>query len=131
MTARREPRPRRAASRAARGAGFPAQVEAIVLAIPAGRVVSYGEVARLTGRARAARAVAAVLRGLPGDSLVPWHRVVSQDGTVPSAGRETWAAIQRAELVREGVPFDQAGRVVMERAAFTGRIPAPRKRKAG
>ncbi|MBK7974810.1 MAG: MGMT family protein [Deltaproteobacteria bacterium] len=129
MRARRAGRPATRRRPVSRGGGFPEEVEAIVGAIPVGRVLSYGDVARLTGRPRAARAVAAVLRGLPPDSLVPWHRVVSQDGTVPSGGRETWAAIQRAALVREGVTFDDAGRVVMDRTAFTGRIPSPQARK--
>lgn len=131
MKARRGTQAARPARSAGAATGFPTQVEAIVGAIPRGRVLSYGEIAALTGRPRAARAVAAVLRGLPGDSLVPWHRVVSRDGTIPSEGRETWAAIQRATLVREGVPFDAAGRVAMETAAFRGRIAVRQRRKAG
>jgi len=102
---------------AARPGGFADRVRAVVEAVPRGRVVSYGEVAARAGRPRAARAVGTVLRGLPDGTLVPWHRVVSRDGTIPEAARGPWPAIQRALLIEEGVPFDAAGRVDWDRLA--------------
>ncbi len=94
----------------------------MIEAVPRGHVISYGDVARLVGRPRAARAVGMVLRGLPDGTQVPWHRVLSADGTVPRRGRDTWAAIQRGLLEAEGVPFGADGRVDMERAQVRGRI---------
>ena len=102
--------------------GFRDQVLRIVSAVPRGRVIAYGDVATLAGSPRAARAVGMVLRGLPDGSKVPWHRVVSADGAVPSRGRETWAAIQRGLLEAEGVPFGAAGKVEMAQAAVRGRL---------
>ncbi|HVL47062.1 MAG TPA: MGMT family protein [Candidatus Thermoplasmatota archaeon] len=87
---------------------FPVAVWNAVRAIPPGRVLSYGDVGLLAGRARAARAVAAALR-FTGSTDVPWHRVVGAGGEVrirdPSLRAE-----QIRRLRREGVPVDARGR---------------------
>ena len=53
-----------------------------VRAIPRGRVATYGQVARLLGMARGARAVGWALRALDPRRAppVPWHRVVGAGG---------------------------------------------------
>ena len=57
---------------------FTQQIFALVASIPAGKVLSYGQIALLCGRPRASRIVgAAVANGPPG---LPYHRVVYQDG---------------------------------------------------
>lgn len=48
--------------------------------IPAGRALSYGQVAVKIGRPRAARAVGAALKANPVPLLVPCHRVVASNG---------------------------------------------------
>jgi len=58
-------------------AQFRQHVLEIVELIPAGYVLSYGDVATLAGAARAARAVGTILKST-GDTL-PWHRVVNRD----------------------------------------------------
>ena len=66
------------------------------MAIPPGRVASYGEVAARAGE-RSARLVGYVLRTDGAD--LPWHRVLRSDGrfAAPSASE------QRARLLEEGV----------------------------
>lgn len=54
---------------------FRARVVQIVALIPAGKVLSYGDVATLAGSARAARAVGSILKTAEED--LPWHRVVN------------------------------------------------------
>ncbi len=70
--------------------------------IPAGKVATYGDVARLAGMPGAARRVGRALRALPADSRIPWHRVVNAQGEiVVPAG----PAVQRRRLEAEGVGF--------------------------
>lgn len=59
---------------------FADKVRRVVVAIPVGQTRSYGEVARLAGNPRAARAVGAVMRR-NFDPKIPCHRVVSADGS--------------------------------------------------
>jgi methylated-DNA-protein-cysteine methyltransferase-like protein len=97
------------------GQGFFARVYAAVRAIPRGRVLTYGELARLLGTPRGARAVGWALRALPKrlEKTVPWHRVVGHGGRIsPRAG--LGPALQKRRLQAEGVRF-RAGRVDVER----------------
>jgi methylated-DNA-protein-cysteine methyltransferase-like protein len=81
----------------------------IVAAIPRGRVVSYGQIARMLGRPRAAREVGWAMHNCPDE--LPWQRVVMKDGGI--TGGE-FAEVRRALLVEEGVSFLPDGRVDME-----------------
>ena len=54
----------------------------VIANIPEGRVASYGQVALLAGRPRAARAVGAALRHVPDHLELPCHRVVFSDGSL-------------------------------------------------
>ena len=62
------------AARAAEN-GFFERVYELVRAIPRGRVATYGQLARLLGLPRGARAVGWALRGLPRrqERSVPWQ----------------------------------------------------------
>ncbi|HEX5744169.1 MAG TPA: MGMT family protein, partial [Candidatus Saccharimonadales bacterium] len=59
-------------------AGFREQVEALVARIPRGRVMTYGQLAALCGRPRAARIVGGIAHF--GDPSLPWQRVVNKQG---------------------------------------------------
>lgn len=75
---------------------FDAEVAKAVRAIPRGKVLSYGEVARRAGSPRAARAVA---RALGRERGLPWWRVIRADGTLAEAVAEEQARLLRAEGV--------------------------------
>ena len=87
---------------------FYQQVYDIVAQVPPGRVVSYGQIARMLGRPCAAREVGRAVRICP-DGL-PWQRVVMQDGAIAGGG---FAQLQQAMLEAEGVGFLPDGRVEM------------------
>src|SRR5687767_6833301 len=69
--------------------------------IPPGRVATYGDVARLAGAPRAARAVGWALRALPEGAAVPWWRVINREGAIScrSHGMELQAELLRSEGV--------------------------------
>jgi len=87
---------------------FYTQVYAIVEKIPCGKVMSYGQIARLIGKPRAAREVGRAMRHCP-DHL-PWQRVVMADGAI--TGGE-FADIRKGVLEAENVTFLPDGRVDM------------------
>ena len=79
---------------------FSDRVLSVVRRIPPGRVASYGEVAKLAGRPRAARAVGNVMRGCARPD-VPCHRVIAAGGRLGGYGGSE--VLKRALLVAEGV----------------------------
>ncbi len=83
----------------------------IVKLIPAGRVATYGQVARLAGLPKNWRQVGAVLRDLPAGKEIPWFRVVNSRGEISNRSRPDSEGLQREHLEREGVRFDQRGRI--------------------
>lgn len=86
----------------------------VVRQIPVGKVMSYGQVAALLERRLSPRAVGWALHACPDD--VPWQRVVNARGEC-STDRVAGArpGRQRRRLEAEGVEFDEAGRVRMQR----------------
>jgi len=84
------------------------QVYEIVEQIPYGKVISYGDIAKLLGRPRAAREVGWAMRCCP-DGL-PWQRVVMADGSITGG---VFAEMRRAILEAEGVTFKPDGKVDM------------------
>jgi len=64
---------------------FRARVLAVVRRIPPGRVATYGDVAELAGRTRAARAVGNIMRDCR-DPGTPCHRVVAAGGALGGYG---------------------------------------------
>lgn len=74
--------------------------ERAIRAIPRGKVLTYGGVARAAGFPGAARLVARVLRKGFG---LPWHRVLGAGGAIKLTGDS--AVEQRLRLEAEGVRF--------------------------
>jgi methylated-DNA-protein-cysteine methyltransferase-like protein len=88
---------------------FTRRVEAVVRQIPAGRLMTYGQIAGLCGNARAARIVGGIAHF--GDPELPWQRVVNKSGGLAS-GYPGGRAGHRAHLEAEGVSVDDELRVI-------------------
>ena len=61
---------------------FTENIYAAVRRIPRGRVASYGQIAAMAGRPRAARIVGYALHNNPDPGQIPCHRVVGSDGSL-------------------------------------------------
>jgi methylated-DNA-protein-cysteine methyltransferase-like protein len=105
------------------------RIYAVVRRIPRGRVATYGDVARLAGLPRQPRLVGYALHAAPDGARLPWHRVVNAQGRL-SLGRGVAGGElpQRFRLEREGVVFDQTGRLALDvyRWKRPPKRPAPR-----
>ena len=96
---------------------FNEQVYEIVERVPYGKVISYGEIARLLGRPRAAREVGWAMSNCP--EHIPWQRVVMADGSITGG---VFADIRRAILESEGVTFLPNGRVDMRTSRWLATV---------
>lgn len=92
------------------------RIHSVVRRIPAGQVLTYGDVAALANLPGHARLVGYALHALPAHTAVPWHRVVNHTGGL-STGR-AWPGgelLQRQLLEAEGVVFGGDGRLSLRR----------------
>ena len=108
--------------RAGMTGGLDKRVHALVRRVPAGRVVTYGQLAALAGAPRAARAVGHAMRVCPAG--VPWHRVVNGRGAISRRGDGSGALTQRLLLEGEGVRFAR-GRIDLRALRVAGRDAVP------
>lgn len=83
--------------------GYYRQIWQTVLAIPPGKVASYGQIADLAGLPGRARLVGKAL-GLSPNPL-PWHRVMRSNLTLAFPDGSEDAQQQRSLLLEEGVIF--------------------------
>ncbi len=85
--------------------GFRLEVlETLAREVPWGEVVTYGELAALAGRPRAARAVGSAMRNNPIPFVIPCHRVVAAGNKIGGyGGGRNAVALKRELLACEGV----------------------------
>jgi methylated-DNA-[protein]-cysteine S-methyltransferase len=89
--------------------GWDRLVLGAVRGIPPGTTASYGDVARMIGRAGAARAVGGAVGRNPLGLVIPCHRVIAGDGSLGGYGGGWWGGrasgleLKRELLAREGV----------------------------
>ena len=90
---------------------FRQSVYDVVASIPYGKVITYGDIARLLGLPTYSRLVGRAMKTLPeANQALPSHRVVNaQGGLVPG-----WPA-HRMRLLREGVTLKPNGKVDLYR----------------
>ncbi len=99
---------------------FYEQVYAVVRRIPQGKVSSYGRIASMLGRPRAARAVGYALNALrdkqndPAYQNIPWQRVVNSQGRISIGSRDVTANRQAVLLREEGVAVSEQLRIDLD-----------------
>jgi len=75
----------------------------LLLEIPAGKVTTYGDLAKALGKPLASREIGRILGRNPNPIKVPCHRVVMSDGTV---GGYFYGSDRKKELLeKEGISF--------------------------
>lgn len=84
---------------------FKEKIYQLTRLIPKGKVATYGQLARLAGKKKAARAVGLFMRINLDAPHTPCHRVVSAAGDLTGYSAPGGLAKKRAMLLTEGVVF--------------------------
>ncbi|PGL70256.1 MGMT family protein [Bacillus sp. AFS055030] len=77
----------------------------IIKNIPQGKVMTYGQVAKLAGSPRGARQVVRILHSMGQKYHLPWHRVINAKGEIGIHDEEGFL-MQKNLLQNEGVKFE-------------------------
>ena len=91
---------------------FAQQVFALVYQVPAGKVATYGDIAKLAGMPSHARQVGKVLSRLPADTKLPWYRIVNSQGKISL--QDDRGDYQRQRLAAEGILLSQHGTISLK-----------------
>lgn len=86
----------------------------LVRQIPAGHVMTYGQVAELLGEGYTARTVGFVMHSAMEDAGIPWHRVINAQGGCSTARFMLPPDKQQRMLEAEGVEFNERGRCKLD-----------------
>lgn len=98
----------------------------LLATVPAGKVVTYGQLAGLIGLPRRARWVGQILKQLPHDTRLPWHRVINAQGKISLPPQQ--GGNEQAERLRaEGVMVSQEGKISLRQYGWQIQ-PPPRPR---
>ncbi len=81
------------------------KVYKITRQIPKGKVATYGQIAKLAGNPKAARAVGVLMRNNPDFLNIPCHRIVGRDGCLTGYSGDKGVAAKKTILEKEGVVF--------------------------
>jgi methylated-DNA-protein-cysteine methyltransferase-like protein len=92
---------------------YMAQVFALVQACPAGRVTTYGWIAKAIGYPRGARMVGWIMHETPQD--IPAQRVINSKGELTGSKAFGQIGRMRQLLEAENITFSEDGRVDMKR----------------
>lgn len=87
---------------------FQARIYTLTRQIPRGKVATYGQLARMAGNPKAARAVGACMKTNPDAPHTPCHRVVAADGSLTGYSGAGGIVKKKAMLIAEGVLFSGA-----------------------
>lgn len=89
----------------------------IIAGIPAGYVMTYGQIAALAGSPRAARQIVRILHSMSKKHKLPWHRVINAQGKIGLQDLDSFT-LQRMTLESEGIVVSAAGEIELERYQF-------------
>ena len=84
---------------------FKEKVYKICRSVPKGKVATYGRLAKLVGKPKAARAVGVLMKNNPDAPQTPCHRVVASDGKLTGYSGVGGITQKKKMLLKEGVCF--------------------------
>lgn len=103
---------------------FSLKVIKAIKSIPKGKVATYGQIARIAGKAHAARGVSWILHSCSKSYKLPWQRVLNSKGEI-SFPRLTPNFVRQKNLLKnEGVIFSDRDKINMTKFQWAKRKKA-------
>lgn len=96
---------------------FTERVVHIIRSIPAGKVMTYGQIAALAGNPRGARQVVRILHSMSQKYDLPWHRIINAKGEI-AIKDDAGSFTQKDRLLSEGIMLTRAGKVDLTRYRY-------------
>lgn len=93
---------------------FTRQAIKLIKDIPAGKVMTYGQIAKLAGSPRGARQVVRILHSMSKKYELPWHRVINANGQIGLKDDESFF-VQKMSLESEGITFINKNSISLEK----------------
>ena len=90
---------------------FSTQIYTQLQQVPEGSVTTYGDLAKMIGYPSHARQVGYVLKHLPSESILPWHRVINAQGRLSLIGDR--GLRQKERLLTEKIEISEDGRIAL------------------
>ncbi len=79
-----------------KGTGFQIKVWEALLKIPQGQLLSYGDIAKMIGQPKSARAVGSAIGKNPIAYVIPCHRVIRETGII---GQYRWGEVRKSTMI--------------------------------
>jgi methylated-DNA-protein-cysteine methyltransferase related protein len=91
----------------------------IIKNIPSGKVMTYGQIARLAGSPRGARQVVRILHSMSAKHRLPWYRVINSKGEIGFKDSDSeFFSSQKQFLEVEGIVFEKNYVINLKRYQF-------------
>ena len=107
------------------GKNFFNQVYDLVARIPAGRVMTYGQIAETLHSPYSAKVVGFAMSSAPVEQDLPCHRVVNRKGEMAPGFIFGGPERQRQTLMNEGIPFKDNGCIDLARCLWRPEAAEP------
>ena len=108
---------------------FSQMVIKLILQIPAGKVATYGQIAKLAGKPQGSRGVAWILNSCSKSHKLPWQRVLNSQGKISFPVGTAECSQQMRLLKKEGVVFDENQKIDLSVFQWKMAIPAKKVSK--
>ncbi|HWJ03161.1 MAG TPA: MGMT family protein [Verrucomicrobiae bacterium] len=96
---------------------FTKKVVEVIRNIPKGRVMTYGQIARVAGSPRAARQVVRVLHSMSRKHRLPWYRVINSKGQISLLDDGSYQE-QLLSLESEGIEIGLNGVIDLQKYQY-------------
>lgn len=102
-----------------------------ILKIPHGKVATYKQIAELSGKPHAARAVSWILHSSSTKYKLPWHRVLGSSGKISFEKNTHNFRKQRSLLQREGIEVHETGELDLKLYQWKKKVKTKAPRAKG